>query len=83
MKPHFSAGRDAVSGDIVTARLEHYRIDPSLLEEEADLYRSVAESLTSPGCIDSVDRMILRPWSSGYSDPTPKYCSGFVATGSS
>jgi serine/threonine protein kinase len=42
MKTHFPVGRDAVSGDEVAIKLEDYRVAPSLLREEADIYRSLA-----------------------------------------
>ena len=42
MKAYISAGRNAESGDEVAIKLEHYRVDPSLLEEEAAIYRSLA-----------------------------------------
>ena len=42
MEAHVSAGRDAESGDEVAIKLEHHRVDPSLLEEEVTIYRSLA-----------------------------------------
>jgi serine/threonine protein kinase len=41
MKSHVSTGRDAES-DEVALKLEHYSVAPSLLEEEVEIYQSLA-----------------------------------------
>lgn len=42
IQAHVSPRRDADSGDEVAIKLAHHRVDPSLLEEEASIYRSLA-----------------------------------------
>jgi hypothetical protein len=42
MRPHIPTGRDAETGNEVAMKFEHHSVAPSLLEEEVEIYQSLA-----------------------------------------
>ena len=81
MKAHFSAGRDAESGDEVAIKLEHYRVRPVVTLKKKRLSIGLSpENLASPRCIGSVNKITTDAGRERAHSNASKYAPKFLPT---